>query len=215
MSEITAYKPPSRPLINSVLDVLFVTRSSVAKYEDLNCKRPRPGTTLSVTQTAESLNLTPTCAATRLRITVPNSQNEDEVIRLTRFGRLENIHIMATKTLYELTPDQLQNLLNLGDEKELLRTYTRTFTDWAQFSKALDITFSTSSAFLRAPALLDVALAKFKSALTMVYHTTRTTREVEFRPNRLPDELKPLICKRRRLIRVTMVSQRPEDKLAL
>jgi hypothetical protein len=49
----------------------------------------------------------------------------------------------------------------------------------------------------------------------MAYHTATTTREVEFRPNRLPDELKALICERRRLIRVATVSQRPEDKLAL
>jgi hypothetical protein len=49
----------------------------------------------------------------------------------------------------------------------------------------------------------------------MVYHTATATLEVEFHVNRLPDEFKSLICEQRRLIQVTTVSNRPEDKLAL
>jgi hypothetical protein len=55
--------------------------------------------------------------------------------------------------------DQLPILLDLGEEKELLRTYTRTFAALAQLPDALDITFSTFSALLNTLALLDIAVA--------------------------------------------------------
>jgi hypothetical protein len=45
---------------------------------------------------------------------------------------LKNIHISTTmKALYKPLSDHLEILLNLGDEKGLLRTYTRTFREWA------------------------------------------------------------------------------------
>jgi hypothetical protein len=79
--------------------------------------------------------------------------------------------------------------IDLGEGEDLLRTYTRTFMGWAQFSEALDRTFSMSSALIRTHALLDVAGAEFEGALSMSCHTVTRTREFEFRPNRLPDEL--------------------------
>jgi hypothetical protein len=57
-----------------------------------------------------------------------------------------------------LSSGHLPILLDLGDEEGLLRTYTRTFTDWAQFSEALGITFSTFSALLSTPAYLMLLL---------------------------------------------------------
>jgi hypothetical protein len=49
----------------------------------------------------------------------------------------------------------------------------------------------------------------------MANTTDRTTREVTYDPVCLPDVIKPFICPRRRLVRVVMLSQSAEDKLAL
>ncbi|KAJ3632082.1 hypothetical protein Zmor_024806 [Zophobas morio] len=62
---------------------------------------------------------------------------------------------------------------------------------------------------------MDDAVALFKTALNMAHITATTTCEVKYRPDRLPDVLKALICQRGHVVRVTMLSQSAEDKLAL
>jgi hypothetical protein len=62
-------------------------------------------------------------------------------------------------------------LLGLGEVTELLKTYIRTYTDWAQSSRVLDMTLIFF-------ALHNVAVAEFEGVLTMVNHITTTTREV-------------------------------------
>jgi hypothetical protein len=65
------------------------------------------------------------------------------------------------------------------------------------------------------PALLDDAVALFERALNMDRTTDKTNREVKYRSDRLPDELKALVRQRRRLIHVAVLPQSTEDKLAL
>jgi hypothetical protein len=65
------------------------------------------------------------------------------------------------------------------------------------------------------PTLLYDAVALFEKTLNMARTTATTTCEVAHLPNRLPAELKVLICQGRRLIRVTMLLQCTADKLAL
>jgi hypothetical protein len=120
----------------------------------------------------------------------------------------------AIEALHELSY-HLPVILELGDEKDTPKTITRFFTNWDKYAEFLETTLPPCPSLPSTPALLDDAVALFESALNMARTTATTTREVRILPIRLPDELKALICQRRRLIRVTMLSQSAEDKIAL
>jgi hypothetical protein len=90
-----------------------------------------PGIAVSIIQTAESSSLTPNERELHvLGPQYPTHMAKTGLPIALDIVVLKNIYILtAMEVLYGLSSDHLPVLLDLGDEKELLRTYTRTFTD--------------------------------------------------------------------------------------
>jgi hypothetical protein len=117
-------------------------------------------------------------------------------------------------SLNELSFDHLKVFFEFGGDKDAPETITRYFLPTGKKkAEFLETTHPPCSSLLSTPALLDETVALFKSALNMACTTATTTRVVTYSSARCLT--KAIIYPHRRLIRVAILPQNAEDKLAL
>ncbi|XP_063932370.1 uncharacterized protein LOC135144295 [Zophobas morio] len=182
------------------MDAILASDFSAVWCRGLNCKHPSWNSRADNSKdhilkvyTAHGL-----CKLGPQRLTHSATTGTMDVLNITL---LEDVRLtMGIEVLHVLSSDHLPIILEMGDEKNTLKLISLPFTNWDGYTEILETAIPLCPSVPPTPALLDDAVALFESALAIARTTDTTTCEVTYRPNRLPDKIKSLICQRRRLI---------------